>query len=101
MAAFDNYEYNQPIVEKITFYADHAQYRNKLFTFKIVNYFAAYNLLIHFVQSGNHIRSCYIKGYQLDRDEAKPFQQTVSQEFISVLNSTFSTDFAKFYLSLE
>jgi hypothetical protein len=100
MEAFANRITPPRVVEKITFYADNSEYRNKLFTFKTVGYIAAFGLLQSFSNKGNYIRAAYVKGYDLHYDVAEPFQQSLSKEFLTKLNNGFKTGYSEFYLSL-
>jgi hypothetical protein len=98
MAPFDNRLFNEPIIDKLTFYADRWDYRNKLFTFKVTNYVAAWKMLLFFIKNDNHIRSAYLKGYTRQGDEFTHFQQVANQELINLLNSGFNVPFPKFFI---
>lgn len=98
MAPFDNRLFDEPIIDKLTFYADRWDYRNKLFTFKVTDYISAWKMICHFVKNDNHIRSCYIKGYVRKGEEFTEFQQVANQELISLINSGMNIPFPKFFI---
>lgn len=101
MRELDNFHYVPPTVEKVTFYADNANYCNKLFTFKVADYLAAFNLIKHFIRQNNHIRCCYLKGYCTVGNDNFPFQQSVNQEVISALNTSYDVTYSKFFITLS
>jgi hypothetical protein len=89
------------IVEKVTFYADNDVYRNKLFTFQVINYVAAFSLLKSFVHKGNYIRAAYLKGHDCCFDQDVLFQLTVSKSFLTSLNGRYAMTPSDFLLSLS
>jgi hypothetical protein len=98
--SFANYKIASKAISKITFYADKDDIRNKLFSFQVSTYLAAFNILNKFVKNGHYIRSAFTKGMLKDLSSAVPYQERVSKEYIELLNSGFNPDFVKFFCTL-
>jgi len=51
---------NNSQLYQLKFYADSKDYKNKLFTFKVVSFIDCGRLLYRFESNGNHIRSVFL-----------------------------------------
>jgi hypothetical protein len=84
-------------LEKIVFYADHPNYQNRIFSFKVTTNLDAALLLLRFRLNGNFIRSAFLKGFTASYDGLiTPYQYRVNNKYLIVLNSKSVNDFSLF-----
>lgn len=64
-------EWNKNDKMQVVFYADHANYKNKRFTFQVASEDKATELVARFIANGNTVRAVYLTQYWVMLSGAK------------------------------